>query len=117
MPINLPDSRYVRQNGRFRVADLTTPTLFLGGGTDGLISTPGGLRSYYQRVPRGALGILRGADHLAIQRDGGGYLGYLTAWMMWQLRHDPYSASAFISSTAEFRTNPNWQDQQERGLG
>ncbi len=119
VPINLPDRRYVERKGAFSVADLPTPTLFLGGGTDGLISTPGGLRSYYQRVPRAALGILRGADHLAIQRTGGGYLGYLTAWMMWQLQHDAYAGSAFIGrdrKDTEFRRNTRWQDQQEKGL-
>lgn len=116
VPINLPDARYVAKTGRFSVADLPTPTLFLGGGTDGLISTPGGLRSYYQRVPKAALGILRGADHLAIQRTGGGYLGYLTAWMMWQLQHDTYAGSAFLGRDAEFRQNSKWQDQQEKGL-
>lgn len=117
VPINLPDSRYVQKKGRFSVADLPTPTLLLGGSTDGLISSPGSLRGYYQRVPRGALGILRGADHLAIQRRNSGYLGYLTAWMMWQLQHDPYAGSAFLGPDREFRRNKHWQDQQERGLG
>jgi pimeloyl-ACP methyl ester carboxylesterase len=116
VPINLPDARYVQKSGRFSVADLPTPTLFLGGSTDGLISTPGGLRGYYQRVPRAALGILRGADHLAIQRNRNGYLGYLTAWLMWQLQHDPYAGSAFVGPHPEFRHNKNWQNQQERGL-
>ncbi len=119
VPINLPDKRYVDKAGTFSVADLPTPTLFLGGGNDGLISTPGGVRHYYQRVPRAAIGILRGADHLAIQRSGGGYLGYLTAWMMWNLQHDPYAGSAFVGADGkkpEFRQNTRWQNQQAKGL-
>ena len=77
------------------------------------------MRSYYQRVPRAAIGILRGADHLAIQRSGGGYLGYLTAWMMWHLQHDPYAGSAFLAADGkkpEFRKNTRWQNQQAKGL-
>lgn len=119
VPINLPDRRYVGRAGSFSEADLPIPALFLGGGTDGLISTPGGLRGYYQHVPRAALGILRGADHLAIQRTGGGYLGYLTAWLMWQLQDDPYAGSAFVgprSKETEFRKNSRWQGQQLKGL-
>ena len=121
VPINLPDRRYVGRSGTFSVADLPVPALFLGGGTDGLISTPGGLRGYYQHVPRAALGILRGADHLAIQRTGGGYLGYLTAWLMWQLQDDTYAGSAFFGAggdakATEFRRNTRWQGQQARGL-
>ncbi len=119
VPLNLPDRRYVEGRGSFSVTDLPTPTLFLGGGTDGLISTPGGLRGYYQRVPRAALGILRGADHLAIQRTGGGYLGYLTAWLMWHLQHDSYAGSAFVGQSrkdTEFRRNARWQNQQAKGL-
>ncbi|GAA0626099.1 lipase [Sporichthya brevicatena] len=119
VPINLPDARYVEQRGRFSVTELTTPTFFLGGGTDGLISTPGGLRGYYQRVPHGALGVLRGADHLAIQRNKSGYLGYLTAWLRWHLLDDAYAASAFVGvdpKQTEFRRNPRWQNQQAKGL-
>ncbi|WP_019876993.1 alpha/beta hydrolase [Sporichthya polymorpha] len=119
VPINLPDARYVERRGRFSVSDLTTPTFFLGGGTDGLISTPGGLRGYYQRVPHGALGVLRGADHLAIQRNRSGYLGYLTAWLRWHLLDDAYAASAFLGvdpKQTEFRRNSRWQNQQAKGL-
>jgi hypothetical protein len=119
VPINLPDSRYVQGKGAFSVADLPTPTLFLGGSTDGLFSTTSGLCSYYQHAPRAALGILRGADHLAIQRSGNGYLGYLTAWMMWNLQHDAYAGSAFVGKVrknTEFRRNPKWQGQLEKGL-
>lgn len=120
VPINLPDKRYVGKKGTFSVADLPSPALFLGGSNDGLISTPGGVRNYYQRVPRAALGILRGADHLAIQRSGGGYLGYLTAWLMWQLQDDEYAHSAFVGKDgkpSEFRANTRWQGQQQKGLG
>ena len=82
-------------------------------------ATPAGERSSAQRVPKAALGILRGADHLAIQRSGGGYLGYLTAWLMWQLQDDTNAGSAFVGpdrKRTEFRQNKRWQNQQQRGL-
>lgn len=116
VPINLPDYRYVGAGGEFSASDLAATALFLGGSADGLIAPPSTLRRYYDQVPRAAIGVLRHADHLTIQRTGGGYLGYLTAWMMWQLQHDPYAAGAFVGPDPEGARNTRWQGHRAKGL-
>lgn len=116
VPINLPDYRYVGRGGEFSVTDLAASTLFLGGATDALIAPPAALRRYYDQASRAAVGVLRNADHLTIQRAGGGYLGYLTAWLMWQLQHDLYAAGAFVGPDPELARNPHWQGGMVKGL-
>ncbi|QAR31760.1 hypothetical protein EQP59_10610 [Ornithobacterium rhinotracheale] len=36
--------------------------------------------------------------------------GYITAWLMWQLKGDVNAQKAFVGKNAEIRTNPNYQD-------
>ena len=36
--------------------------------------------------------------------------GYLTAWMMYQLRGDEVAVKVFIGEDAEILHNENWQD-------
>ena len=38
--------------------------------------------------------------------------GYITAWFMWQLRHDEDAAKAFTGETPELTHNPLYQDQK-----
>jgi hypothetical protein len=59
---------------------------------------------------------LRGAGHNTIQGTGGGYLGYLTAWLRYQLAADPYAATAFHGSRAELLGNPSWVNQAAKNL-
>ena len=59
---------------------------FVGGQNDWLIASPSTLTGYYNKVPgAAALGVLKGAGHNTIQGTGGGFLGYITAWLMYQL--------------------------------
>ncbi|MBE6117744.1 MAG: alpha/beta hydrolase [Erysipelotrichaceae bacterium] len=39
--------------------------------------------------------------------------GYMTAWMLWQLRGDEEAAGAFIGEDAEILHNNNWQDVEK----
>ena len=36
--------------------------------------------------------------------------GYMTAWMLWQLRGDKEAATVFNGEAAEILHNNNWQD-------
>ncbi len=72
---------------------------------------------YYNEVHyAAAMLVLNGADHLTIQGNGGGYLGYLTAWLMYQLQGDQYAGGAFVADPPEVNTNPSWSWQAEKDL-
>ena len=93
------------------------PILFLGGSNDWLIAPPWALWVYYNEVSgAAAMLVLIGADHNTIQHSGGGYLGYLTAWMMYQLQDDQYARGAFVGDPPEANMNPNWSWQAEAPL-
>jgi hypothetical protein len=65
-----------------------------------------------------ALGIIqnsdgRAADHTSIQNaasggNPGGFLGYATAWLEYQLRGSATAAGAFTGSHPELVSNSNW---------
>jgi pimeloyl-ACP methyl ester carboxylesterase len=111
--IDLPAQVWISKAAdAFDPAQLTVPTLFLGGSEDWLVASPKILRDYYNAVPgQAALLILNGADHLVPQHSGGRYLGYLTAWMMCQLQGDHYARGAFAGTPAEANLNTNWSYQ------
>lgn len=116
VPICLPDQRYVHSPDQFNVAALRVPTLLLGGNAD-LIAPPTTLQGYYNQIPgAAALAILKGANHFTIEGSGGGYLGYLTAWFMYNLRGDQYARAAFVGTPPELNINRNWVDAAEKGL-
>jgi hypothetical protein len=117
VPISLPAQIWVSQPDTFNLTQLTAPVLFLGGSTDWLIAPPWALWEYYQKVPGAAsMLVLNGADHVTIQGSGGGYLGYITAWLMYQLQGDQYARSAFVGDPPEANTNTNWSWQAEKQL-
>ena len=117
VPICLPAQIWVNQSDAFNVAQLAVPVLFLGGSNDWLIAPPWALLEYYIEVPGAeAILVLNGADHLTIQGSGGGYLGYLTAWLMYQLQGEQYARGAFVGDPPEANTNANWSWQAEKNL-
>jgi len=117
VPINLPAPIWVNQSDAFNLAQLTVPVLFLGGSNDWLIAPPWALLEYYIEVPgAAAMLVLNDADHLTIQGSGGRYLGYLTAWMMYQLQGDQYARGAFVGAPPEANSNTNWSWQAEKNL-
>lgn len=96
---------------------LTGPALFLAGGQDQVISGSSTNREFFDEVPgAAAVAVLTAADHNTIQGTGGALLGYLTAWMRYQLFGDVVAAGAFAGDDPEIARNPAWQDQATKGL-
>ncbi|HUC04254.1 MAG TPA: hypothetical protein VL961_02580 [Acidimicrobiales bacterium] len=97
------------------------PVFFVSthGPEDAFISSPGVDHAYLARVPgHGVSGIIttsggKTADHSTPedQSSGGdptGVLGYATAWLEAQLRHNVYAATAFWGPHPEILSNPDW---------
>jgi pimeloyl-ACP methyl ester carboxylesterase len=117
VPIALPAPIWVSSGDKFYVDQLTCPVLFVSGANDTLISPNSALQTYYGQVPGAAAKAqLKGADHNTIQGTGGGFLGYVTAWLMYQLQGDTYARGAFAGTTPELNTNAGWQNQVEKNL-
>lgn len=117
VPIALPDQMWVGSGDEFSVADLDVPVFFVGGSRDRLIAPPATLQGYYDDVPgAAALAVLKKAGHNTIQGSGGGFLGYLTAWMMYQLQGDDVARDAFVGSPPEIDLNDAWQNQEQKNL-
>jgi hypothetical protein len=117
--IALPNRLWVTplKRNEFEPRLLTGPALFLGGGDDPIISGPSTNRAFYDEVPgAAAVAVLTAADHNTIQGSGGGFLGYITAWLRYQLAGDATAATAFVGPDAELGRNPAWQDQASKGL-
>jgi pimeloyl-ACP methyl ester carboxylesterase len=114
--VALPAAVWVSAGQEYNTAQLTRPTLFLGGSTDWLIASPSTTTGYYNKVPgAAAVGVLKGAGHNTIQGTGGGFVGYITAWLMYQLRGDATARNAF-AGTRELVSNTNWQNQATKNL-
>lgn len=102
-------------------ASLTQPVFFISthGFWDSIIASPATETSFFlSTTVHAALGIIRNsdgkqADHASIQdtADGGnpgGFLGYATAWLEYQLRGNVTAAGAFACAHPELVLNPNW---------
>ena len=98
---------------------LSQPCFILGGTRDRLISPRSVNERAFNQLPDAvpaAVGLLRGADHVAIMGDGGRQRGYLTAWMMAQLQGDAVAAGAFAGPQAELLRNTDWANPQTQAL-
>ncbi|HEX8627706.1 MAG TPA: hypothetical protein VF755_05995 [Catenuloplanes sp.] len=117
VPINPPDPFWVNDADRFDVSQVTVPVLLLSGVGDTWISPPRTLTAYYRQITGAvARASLKGADHNTIQGTGGGYLGYLTAWLRYQLLDDQHAGAAFRGAQPELLTNPLWANQAAKNL-
>jgi hypothetical protein len=100
---------------------LTRPAFFISthGFWDSVIASPATERAYFLSAPvHAALGIItnsdgKPADHASIADPAaggnpGGFLGYATAWLEYQLRGSLTAASAFTGPHPELLANPNW---------
>lgn len=117
VPIALPAKTWVSAGQEYNTANLTRPTFFVGGQNDWLIASPSTLTGYYNAVPGpAALGVLKGAGHNTIQGTGGGFLGYITAWLMYQLQGDTTARTVFTGGSPELLSNTNWQNQAAKNL-
>lgn len=117
VPIALTRPLFVFPEDRFDLTALVDPVLFLGGGLDLLFAPPFTIRAAYDEVPGpAAVAILKLADHWTIQASGGRFLGYLTAWLMYQLQDDPVARAAFVGAPPEINTNTAWRGQAQKNL-
>jgi pimeloyl-ACP methyl ester carboxylesterase len=124
VPVGLPDEKFVKGTPEdfFHVEDIRVPVLFLGGAADKFVASPATLTNFYSRIAPGVgagVGSLKGASHSAITRDGNGFLGYVTAWMRYQLSGDTYARQAFVptgTTPAEFTVNTAWQNTALKNL-
>jgi pimeloyl-ACP methyl ester carboxylesterase len=102
-------------------AALTQPVFFIStyGFWDSIIASPATERAFFLSVTvPAALGIIRDsdgkpADHASIQDTAaggnpGGFLGYATAWLEYQLRGNATAAGAFTGTHPELISNTNW---------
>ena len=86
------------------------PVFFISGGDDRFFSNPKLNVDAYSKVRSdvpSAIAIRKSVSHDAI-RDTNLETGYVTAWMMYQLRGDGTAARVFRGSSAEILSNPNW---------
>lgn len=117
VPIALPNQIWVSSGDEYYVDQLTVPVLFLGSANDIIIASPATLTGYYNQVPgAAAVAVLKSAGHNTIQNTGGGFLGYINAWLMYVLRNDPTARGAFVGTPAEINTNSSWSNQAEKNL-
>lgn len=102
-------------------AALRQPTFLVStrGPIDAIVANPAVERCYFEAVRApAALGIVTWsdgvrADHSSIQDrarggDPGGFLGYVTAWLLDQLRHDRRAASSFSGSHPALLHDSDW---------
>ena len=112
----LPAKVWVSAGQEYNTANLTRPTFFTGGATDWLIASPSTTTGYYNAKPgAAAVAVLKGAGHNNIQGTGGGYLGYVTAWLLYQLQGNTTARQVFVG-TPELLSNTNWQNQAVKSL-
>jgi pimeloyl-ACP methyl ester carboxylesterase len=102
-------------------AALTQPVFFISthGFWDSIIASPATETIFFLSTSvHSALGIIlnsdgKPADHASIQNTAdagnpGGFLGYATAWLEYQLRGNATAAGAFTGAHPELVSNPNW---------
>jgi pimeloyl-ACP methyl ester carboxylesterase len=115
--IALPNTIWVSAGDEYYVDQLTVPVLFLSGSTDIIIASASTQTGFYNQVPGAAAkAVLKGAGHNTIQNSGGGFLGYINAWLMYTLRGDSTARGAFVGTTPEINTNTSWSNQAEKNL-
>ncbi|HEY2651665.1 MAG TPA: alpha/beta hydrolase [Solirubrobacteraceae bacterium] len=100
----------------FDPAALTQPIFFISthGPFDAVIASPATERAFFHSTTvHAALGIIMFSDHMladhaSIGTNPGGFLGYATAWLEYQLRGDVTAAGAFTGPHPELVSNTNW---------
>src|SRR5690349_13968838 len=102
-------------------AALTRPVFFIStyGFWDSIIASPATEKAYFNSTSvHAALGVIltsdgKLADHTSIQNaavggNPGGFFGYATAWLEYQLRGNATAAGAFSGPHPELLSNINW---------
>jgi pimeloyl-ACP methyl ester carboxylesterase len=129
MTFSLPNTEWVLTNSdcptvtdcMYYPSELTQPVFFVGthGFWDSILASPATENGFYSSVAgQAVVGLIEKsdnkiADHASIENraNGGnpdGFLGYATAWLMYQLRGDTFAAGAFTANSPEIVANTNW---------
>jgi len=124
LTFSLPNLFWVRPNPdcptrkdcEFGLSGLTMPIFLIStyGPFDAIIASPATERAFFRSTKvHAALGIIlfsdhKLADHTSIATNPGGFLGYATAWLEYQLRGDTTAAGVFTGAHPELLSNANW---------
>ncbi|MGW4477341.1 poly(ethylene terephthalate) hydrolase family protein [Rhodococcus triatomae] len=113
--LDLPDPWWAsRPVDVIDVARLTGPVFYLTGSEDP-VSTAVPQAAYHAVSPvPAARGRLLGVGH-NWPADGGGFRGYLTAWLRFTLTGDTDAARAFVGSAPELPADPLWDGTAVKG--
>lgn len=96
------------------VKDLSGPTFFIAGGLDQVICPPSGIAAKYREVDGpAAVATRREAEHILLVQTT---VGYITAWLRYQLSDDRDAARAFVGAQPEIEHNPLWSDEASKDL-
>lgn len=108
VPVGLADVFWLSPLHRSDLTELTQDVFFVGGDNDWL-STPVGLLGYVEQIPgAAAVAVRAGTTHESIITDPDAYLGYITAWLRYQLSDDAAAAAAFVGAAPEITSNSAW---------
>ncbi len=100
----------------YNPAGLTIPCFLIaatGLFDSGIVTTIESMYQNYDSLSSVIMGRRKEADHpdtLTIAD------GYMTAWFCYTLQQDITAAGAFTSDSAQFLSDPNWQDQKAKNL-
>ncbi|WP_241566003.1 alpha/beta hydrolase [Prescottella agglutinans] len=113
--LDLPDPWWAsRPVDVIDVTRLTGPVFYLTGAED-LVSTAIPQAAYHAVSPGpAARGRLLGVGH-NWPSDGGGFRGYLTAWLRFTLTGDTDAARAFVGPAPELLADPRWDGTAVKG--
>ena len=116
----LPGLRWCDPEDVYDVTQINVPFFIMSGTRDIIVSPAEENVASIQSVEAGVPALMAmsvGAGHLEIEKDGGSYRGYLTAWMAYHLQDDSVAATAFTGAVPEIKTNEHWESVLRRELG
>jgi len=119
VPVNLPTQKWTNPEHIYNPGMVQCPVFLMSGKADGLISPVKSNDEAFDAIPAGipaAMGLAAGTGHLAFTKDGGRHLGYLTAWLRYQLYNDTIAATAFTGADAEIKHNSGWKEVRLKNL-
>lgn len=119
VPVNLPTPKWTAPEHVYNPELVQVPVFLMSGKADGLISPVKSNGETFDALPQGlpaVMGLAAGAGHLAFTKSGGRHVGYLTAWLRYQLFSDTVAAGAFTGADAEIKNNSGWKDVHTKNL-
>lgn len=109
----LPALQWADDDDVYEASDVRVPVLVVSGELDGLISPVANNQATVAAINSPLPSVaahLRGAGHLEIEGNGGGFRGYTTAWLRARLLGDTVAAGVFFGPDSELSRNGRWKD-------